>query len=122
MSIDLEETANFTDNQKQQFVEAVTATSSRLVALLAASTRSQGTELALRDIQANWNLPVERRWTELGAWKTISRHTDQVLANTASAVKKAQRLRKQAELDQKSVPTVTLLELFETTQQAVASE
>jgi hypothetical protein len=115
MIIDKEETSDFTDKQKVAFVEELTKTSSRLASLMAQLTRLQGTPLALRDLQVNWNLPEDRRWSELGAWKTISQHTNQTTSKVANEVKKLKRRQNQESVAPKGISTTTLLELFETT-------
>ena len=82
---------------------------------MAQLTRSQGTPLALRELQVNWNLPEDRRWAELGAWKTISQHTNQTTSKVADEVKKVKRRQVQESAGPKGITTTTLLELFETT-------
>jgi len=101
------------DSQKQKMVEAVASTTSRLASLMAQATRSQGTVMALRDVQVNWNLPDDRRWTELGVWKTVSRHTNQMMSRVANDLKKYKRRQYQESIAPKGVTTISLLELYE---------
>lgn len=104
------------DTQKQMLVEAITGTTARLAALLAKATRSQGSVMALRDLQVNWNLPEDRKWAELGAWKTVSRHTNQTLSRVANDLKKLKRRQHTVSQAPKAVTSVSLFEIFENAQ------
>ena len=97
-------------------VEAVTSSTARLAALMAKASRSQGTIMALRDLQVNWNLPEDRKWAEVGAWKTVSKHTNQTLSRVAADLKKLKRKQQQESQAPKVVTSVSLLELFENIQ------
>lgn len=108
-----EEASSLSDSQKQKLVEAVATTTSKITFLMAQATRSQGTVMALRDVQVNWNLPDERRWTELGAWKTVSRHTNQMMSRVANDLKKLKRKQLHESIAPKGISTVSLLELYE---------
>jgi hypothetical protein len=114
--VDTEKASTLTDVQKQKLVEAVTNTTSLLAAIMAQASRSQGSVLALRDLQVNWNLPEDRRWTELGVWKSISRTTNQTLNRVANDLKKLKRKQVQESIAPKALSTISLLELFENTQ------
>jgi hypothetical protein len=112
----MDSSSSLTDSQKQKFVEAVTETTTHMAALLTQATRSQGTVLALRDLQVNWNLPDDRRWTEIGAWKNISRQSTQTLSRVANDLKKLKRRQNQEAIAPKTLSTISLFELFQNAQ------
>lgn len=68
--------------------------------------------MALRDLQVNWNLPDDRRWSEMGAWKSVSKHTNQTLSRVAADLKKLKRKQQQEAQAPKELSTVSLSELF----------
>lgn len=72
--------------------------------------------MALRDLQVNWNLPEDKRWSEVGAWKVVSKHTNQTLSRVAADLKKMKRKQQQELQAPKAVTSVSLFELFENVQ------